>query len=258
MPICKCRRLRWLVAGALLVLPFAQAQRPAEPSAAAQSGRKQFAQTCGFCHNPDASGGAEGPNLMRSALVRHDQNGNLIAPVIRDGRPQKGMPPVPLSDNQIADIVAFLHARIEESDRRSPGSPRDHDLKMLLTGDAGAGKVFFFGNGGCSQCHSPSRDLAGIARKYPPADLQARLLYPSGIAKTATVIENSGVRMTGELFYQDQFNIAIKDRAGWYHSYPVSTVKVEIHDPLSAHAALLPKYTEADLHNIFAFLETLQ
>jgi cytochrome c oxidase cbb3-type subunit III len=225
---------------------------------AAKRGKAQFAQTCGFCHGPDATGGAEGPNLIRSALVRHDENGNLIAPVIRDGRPQKGMPPVPLSDTQIADIVAFLHGRLEESDLRSPANPREYELKTLFTGDAGVGKAFFYGAGKCSGCHSPSTDLAGIAKKYPPTDLQAQFLYPPDVPKTATVTTRSGAQFTGKLFYHDQFNIAIKDNAGWYHSWPCSEVKIQIHDPVAAHLELLHKYTEADVHNVFAYLETLK
>jgi cytochrome c oxidase cbb3-type subunit 3 len=45
---------------------------------------------------------------------------------------------------------------------------------------------------------------------------------------------------------------------GWYHSWPASAVKIEVHDPLAAHAALLDKYTDADMHNIFTYLETLK
>jgi cytochrome c oxidase cbb3-type subunit 3 len=80
---------------------------------------------------------------MRSAFVRHDENGNLIAPVIRDGRPQKGMPPVPLSDSQIADIVAFLHRRLEESDLRSPANPREYELKNPVYRRCGGRKSVF-------------------------------------------------------------------------------------------------------------------
>ena len=224
---------------------------------ATERGQAQFARTCGFCHGPDANGGAEGTNLMRSALVRHDENGDLIGAVIREGRPAKGMPAVPLNSSQIADVVAFLHKRLDESDRRSPRKP-DYALKLLLTGDAVAGKAFFFGAGGCSKCHSPTGDLAGIASKYAPSDLQARFLYPSGVEKTATATTKSCEHFKGNLFYADQFRLAIKDDAGWYHSWPYSEVKVQIHDPLAAHRELLPKYTEADMHNMFAYLETLK
>lgn len=245
--------VRFLVVAVLAALAAA----PALAQDSAKRGQTQFAQTCGFCHGADANGGAEGPNLMRSALVRHDEKGNLIGPVIREGRPTKGMPAVPLDNNQIADIVAFLHKRLEESDRRSPRRP-DYALKLLLTGDAVAGKAFFFGAGGCSKCHSPTGDLAGIASKYAPSDLQARFLYPSGVEKTATATTKSGEHFKGNLFYADQFRLAIKDDAGWYHSWPYSEVKVQIHDPLAAHRELLPKYTEADMHNMFAYLEMLK
>ncbi len=160
--------------------------------------------------------------------------------------------------SQIADVVAFIHWRLVEGDLASPLQPRDLSLKQLLTGDAKAGQTFFEGAGGCSSCHSPSGDLAGIAKKYEPAELQARLLYPSDVPKSATVITRSGQRITGELLYKDPFNIAIKDRDGWYRSWPCSEVEFQIHDPLAAHLALLHKYTEADMHNVFAYLETLK
>lgn len=247
-----------IIIATLVLFQARSAEEQASLSESAKRGRAQFAQTCGLCHGPDASGGAEGPNLIRSALLRHDENGNLIAPVIRDGRPQKGMPPVPLSDSQIADVVAFLHWRLAQSDLRSPMNPREYDLKTLFTGNAAAGKAFFYGTGECSHCHSPSRDLAGIASKYSPTDLQARFLYPDAVPKTVTVATRSGDQFTGALFYHDQFNIAIKDNVGWYHSWPCSEVKFQIHDPLAAHLELLHKYSEPDVHNVFAYLETLK
>ena len=86
---------------------------------AVERGRAQFGQSCSFCHGNEATGGAEGPNLMRSSLVRHDAEGDLITPVILNGRPGKGMPAISLTADQIADVVAFLHARLKQSDRAS-------------------------------------------------------------------------------------------------------------------------------------------
>jgi cytochrome c oxidase cbb3-type subunit III len=228
------------------------------PSDAVERGQAQFEQRCGFCHGPDANGGAEGPNLMRSGVVRHDDNGNLIGPVIRDGRPKKGMPPVPLSETQVADVVAYLHWRLAESDLTSPANPREYALKLLLTGNAEEGKAFFYGEGQCSHCHSPARDLAGIAKKYTPADLQARFLYPADVPKSAIVTTSSGRQFKGILAYQDPFTIGIKDTDGWYHSWPAEEVKVQIRDPIAAHLELLSKYRNGDVHNIFAYLETLK
>ena len=67
---------------------------------------------CGFCHGTSATGGEAGPDLLRSALVLHDEKGDKISPVILEGRPQKGMPKFPMTAGQIADIAAFLHSRL--------------------------------------------------------------------------------------------------------------------------------------------------
>lgn len=69
---------------------------------------------------------------------------------------------------------------------------------------------------------------------------------------------SSGKTVCGTLAYLDTFTVAIRDTSGWYRSWPRDSVKVEIHDPLAVHRALLHKYTQADIHNLFAYLETLQ
>lgn len=228
-------------------------------SAAGNRGRQIFEQNCSFCHGAEANGGGEGPSLIRSALVRHDENGNLIAPVVRNGRPDKGMPSFSLSEEQIKAVVAFLHAQIAAFDSASASLPsKQYSLKLLLTGNAQAGKAYFFGAGGCSHCHSPQGDLAHIAKRYAPVDLETRFLYPSGAKKTATVITASGQTVSGTLLYLDAFTIAIRNSHGWRRSYPRADVKAAIHDPLAAHRELLGKYTQADVHNLFAYLETLQ
>ena len=226
---------------------------------AATRGQKLFAKSCSFCHGVDATGG-EGPNLILSSVVRHDKNGDLIGQVIREGRPAAGMPPFQMPQDEVADIVAFLHARVKESDRRSAGKPSGaYSLAALLTGNADEGKAFFFGDGHCSECHSPTGDLAGIAKKYSPIELEPRFLWPSaGVHETATVQTNTGQKISGELTYEDAFTIALVDSDGWYHSWPKRAVKVEVKDPLKEHRELLHKYTEADMHNMFAYLETLQ
>lgn len=226
---------------------------------ALEQGRQTFEQNCSFCHGADANGGGEGPSLIRSALVRHDENGNLVGQVIRNGRPEKGMPSFSLSEEQIRAIATFLDAQIEASDKRSAGLPsKDYSLKLLLTGNAQAGKSYFFGAGGCSACHSPAGDLAHVAKKYAPVDLETRFLYPSDAKKTATITMPSGKTVSGTVTHLDAFTIAIRDGNGWHRSWPRSAVKLAIHDPLAAHRALLHKYTQADVHDLFAYLETLQ
>ena len=224
-----------------------------------QRGGAQFQQSCSRCHGAEAAGGA-GPNLIESSLVRHDENGNLITPVIQDGRPDKGMPAFALiSSADMSDIVAFLHARIEVADSlESSGPVGGYSIKSLLAGNAEAGKQYFYGEGKCSACHSPTGDLAGIANKYQPAELEARLLYPPNNTVMATVYLPSGRMEKGKLLHLDAFYAAIQNEDGWYRSWPLREVNVKVDDPLAGHLELLHEYTDKDIHNVFSYLETLE
>jgi cytochrome c oxidase cbb3-type subunit 3 len=235
-----------------------RAGQPQFPADAVQRGRAQFAQSCAFCHGPNANGGTHGPSLIRSAVVRHDENGNLIGAVIRQGRPDQGMPPIQLSQNQVADIVTFLGSRIAAADVRSANRPILGSADKLLVGNAEAGKAFFTGAGGCSGCHSPSGDLAGIAGKYSAVDLQTRFLYPPRKRLTAVVTDAAGKQYAGEVVLLTSYDVAIQDAEGWYHSWPVGAVKLDVKDRLVAHRELLTRYTDSDMHNMLAYLETLR
>jgi cytochrome c oxidase cbb3-type subunit 3 len=222
-------------------------------------GHEQFRQSCGFCHGPTAAGGNGGPNLIYSAVIRRDSQGADITKVIQEGRPDKGMPVIPLTATQIADIVGYLKARVAEVDKTSGLRPsRDYDLKKLLTGNAELGKAYFNGPGQCATCHSPTGDLKGIASKYPPIELQARFMYPAGVRQDATVTDAAGKQFTGELLQHDAFDVSIRTADGVQRSWPSPSVKVETTDRLATHRELLSKYTNADMHNLFAYLVTLR
>ena len=230
-----------------------------KPSADAFSkGKTLFQQRCGFCHGPDATG-ATGPDLLRSSLVLHDENGNRIGPVIRNGRSNKGMPAFNLTETQIREIAAFLHTRIKfYATIFGMNSTASYPIQRLLVGNAQAGKAYFYGEGKCSSCHSPSGDLAHIASKYSPIDLEKRIVYLSGMAPTITVTLPTGKKISGTQVYADEFLVSLRDAEGWVHTYQRSEVAVQIADPLAAHRKLLSKYTDKNIHDLFAFLETLK
>ncbi|MGA8595558.1 MAG: c-type cytochrome, partial [Bryobacteraceae bacterium] len=238
--------------------PRKRGPSPNEDMAAVARGQTAFKSNCGFCHGNDARG-SRAPDLIRSSLVNHDENGNLIGPVVRNGRPDKGMPAfAALTDAEIFDITAFLHHSAAEA-LRSGSVAEDYPLKKLLTGNAAEGKAYFDGKGGCSGCHSVTGDLAGIAKKYSPIDLQQHMVYPGRkIPRTAIVTTRDGKRYEGNVEHDDEFTIAITCQDGWYRSWPRSEVNVEIRDPLTAHRELMEHYTDADIHNLFAYLETLK
>jgi cytochrome c oxidase cbb3-type subunit 3 len=222
-----------------------------------KAGQALFQQDCAFCHGKDAEGGETGPDLTESSLVESDVHGNKIGAVIRQGRPTKGMPAFHLADPDIDALVAFIHHRTDES-AAHPGARRRVDVADLQSGNVEAGKQYFNGPGGCTACHSATGDLAKVARRFVGLKLEERLLYPEGAKAKVTVTLPSGQTETGELNYQDEFTIGILDQDGWYHSWPVSAIKYKIDNPAAAHAELLGKYTDDDIHNLMAYLQTLK
>ena len=245
------------------LMPFGRAQTPqtespGEAAAAVERGKKLFTQACAFCHGADATG-ARGPDLVRSPLVAHDVKGDLIGEVIRNGRPDKGMPPLPSTPEQIADITAYLHARAKEA-IDSSGVPAAYPVEKLLTGNAEKGKAFFEGAGGCKNCHSPIGDLQGVSSKYSSIELEAHMLYPDDKPVLAKVTLPSGEQISGVVSHLDDFVVSIRigDKSGWYRSFIRSSVKLELRDPLAAHRELLPKLTQDDMHNLFAYIYSLK
>lgn len=235
---------------------------PAPDAAAAARGAKLYASACSFCHGPEARG-AEGPNLVRSTLVLHDEKAELIGPVIHNGRPDRGMPAFPnFTEQQRYDIAEFIHMQVELAANRGT-----YKLLNIVTGNAKAGEVYFKGAGKCNTCHSVTGDLAHIGSKLDPGDLQQAFLYPSSRgydfvqppAQKVTVTLASGKVLSGTLKHLDDFNVLMYDSAGGFHSIPrTKDVKVDLEDKLAAHRRLLDQYTDADVHNLTAYLVTLK
>ncbi|HXA65365.1 MAG TPA: c-type cytochrome [Bryobacteraceae bacterium] len=235
--------------------------------AGVERGQKIFVARCGFCHGSNANGGESGPDLVRSVLALDDEGGDKIGPVIRNGRPDKGMPAFPLTDDQIKDVGAFLRSRQQAAINRNA-----YTIQNIVTGDAKKGQAYFNGAGRCNTCHSPTGDLGGIANKYDPVALQSRLVYPRTqrprraegpepkvIPTPVTVTLASGQTVTGTLEYIDDFDVALRDASGDYRSFTRDAgVKVDVRDPLAAHEELLKKYTDEEMHNLVAYLETLK
>jgi cytochrome c oxidase cbb3-type subunit 3 len=230
---------------------------PPAPTAEVNRGGAIFLQNCAFCHGRDAAGGEGGPDLVRSKLVGGDKAGDKIGPVVRNGRVEHGMPRFALSDAEIASVVAFIHYQKSLSESQI-GGRRGVDVADLQTGNAAEGKRYFNGPGKCVSCHSPTGDLAGVATRYQGLALEQRLLYPKGAKAQITVTLPSGQTITGELAYQDEFVTGLRDSSGRYHSWLSSKVKCSIESPADAHAELLAKYTDADIHNLMAYLQSLR
>jgi len=229
----------------------------AQPPALAVSGQALFHQNCAFCHGRDAMGGETGPDLTSSRLVLSDKDGEKVAAVIREGRPETKMPGFNLSRQETSSLIAFIHYRVDEA-AAHPGGRRGVAVEDLQTGSAEAGKAYFNGAGGCAKCHSPAGDLAGIARRYQGLQLEERMLYPQGARGQVTVTLPSGGKVTGTLAYRDEFTIGLRDNNGTYRSWSTARVNYMVDSPAEAHVEQFPKYTDDDIHNLMAYLQTLK
>jgi cytochrome c oxidase cbb3-type subunit 3 len=195
-------------------------------------------------------------------LVTADVDGDKIGPVVRNGRPDKGMPPFDRTDQQIASLAAFIHTQqnnaVATGGRRGSGGRKGVDVSDLQTGNVEAGKKYFEGAGGCSGCHSPTGDLAGVASRYQGLELEERMLYPKHAKPKVSVTLASGQTVDGKLAYLDEFTVGLIDPDGSYHSWRIRDVKYKVDPALNAHVELFPKYTDADVHNLMAYLQTLR
>jgi cytochrome c oxidase cbb3-type subunit III len=238
-------------------------QKPADsksyPPELVQQGSALFRKDCSFCHGRDAGGGETGPDVTRSKLVTADVDGDKIGPVVRNGRPDKGMPPFDRSDQQIASLAAFIHTQQNNAlaSERGNGGRKGVDVSDLQTGNAAAGKEYFEGAGGCSACHSPTGDLAGLATRYSGLELEQQMLYPRHVKRKVSVTVASGQPITGILAYLDEFTIGVIDSSGSYKSWRTRDVQYKVDPALNAHIDQFPKYTDDDIHNLMAFLQTL-
>ena len=238
--------------------------RPPGDPAAIERGKGLYGVNCQFCHGADTRGGDGGPSLLRSALVLADDHGELMAPVMRSGR--TGMPKFTMTDEQIADIAAFVHtfraAGYDESRMKPPS---------IVVGDAKAGEAFFQAK--CASCHSASGDLRGLATRIPDSRLlQQTWLMPGtgggrGAAPvvrvpptTVVVTLPSGERVEGTLDRIDDFTVSLTTADGTRRSFRTTgnAPQVEIRDPLQPHRELWRTYSDADIHNVTAFLVTLK
>ncbi len=169
-----------------------------------------------------------GPNLLRSQLVLNDQNGELIEPVVKNGRQNPGMPVMPplnLPADDVKAVAAYIHSVAATA--RGQGSPPAGPAVELniVVGDAAAGKAYFAAK--CSSCHSATGDLAGLAgRVSDPVELQNLWVGgaggrggrggrgaagggPSRSEVTVAVTQPSGEKVEGRLVRIDDFLVVV-------------------------------------------------
>lgn len=253
---------------------FPAQQRPLADAAIIARGQGLYGVHCRACHGVDLRGGdIGGPNLLRSQLALNDLDGELMGPVITQGRQTPGlpaMPPIALSADDVKAVAAYVHS--VQATMRGQGSPPPGTEVPpdILVGDAKAGEAYFKSN--CSACHSATGDLQGVGRRFAdPVQLQnawvaggarGRGAPPANQSRrqvTAVVTLPSGQRIEGRLDRIDDFIVVLTTTEGQRSFGRAGEVpKVEVRDPLEGHRKLLAVYADRDIHNVTAYLVTLK
>lgn len=246
-------------------------------NAGADRGKAVYDAECNSCHGVKARGGNEalpanqrGPDLVRSLLILHDRYGSDLAPFLEKGHPMRsGKSSTTLTKQQIGDLAHFLHQRVYYTLRSGP----ELHVQNVLVGDPKAGAAYFNGEGKCSGCHSVTGDLARIGSRYDPPTMQMKVLFPrtvafgrgnrpapaSGKPITVAVTLPSGEKVQGTLDKLDDFNVSLRDAEGEYRSFAITPgTKVIKNDPVEIHNEMLDKYTDKNIHDLVAYLESLK
>jgi cytochrome c oxidase cbb3-type subunit 3 len=247
---------------------------PASPEVLAR-GKAQYA-VCSACHGADARGGQlGGPNLLRSQLVLDDKDGELIVPVVQNGRPgPPPMPPLPLPVDDIKAIAAWLHSLQAQGTNQGGPPPGPETELNILIGDAKAGEAFFART--CASCHSATGDLQGLAARVASPMALQNMWVSGGVARprgarrggppptskpvTATVTLASGEKVSGRLARLDDFlvTLVLDDATTRTIARKGASPKIEVQDPLAKHRELLGILTNTNMHDVTAFLSTLK
>ena len=254
---------------------FPAQQRQLADPAVIERGRAIYSVTCTACHGTDLRGGQlGGPNLLRSQLVLNDQHGELILPIVRGSRAERGMPPLPLPDDDVVAVAEYIHSVAASAAGQGAPPPTAVPPPDIVVGDAQAGRAYFEAT--CSKCHSVSGDLQGLAARIPdPKTLQNTWVSgglaggrgrgtgpgaPSRPPVTVTVTLPSGEKLQGRLLRIDHFIVTLEEEDGTIRTVRRTgdVPRVEVNDPLEPHRKLLGVYTEKDMHDLTAYLVTLK
>ena len=251
---------------------FPAQQRPPGDPEMIKRGNGFYGVYCRACHGSDLRGGDQGgPNLLRSQLVLNDQAGELITPVVQQGRQNPGMPVMPplnIPADDIKAIAAYIHS-VTASARGQGAPPEGPPVELnIVVGDAKAGQAYFKAK--CTACHTDEA-MQGIATRVSDAMALQNFWVAGGrggggrggaapSVVTATVTEASGQKTEGRLVRLDDFYVVVALADGTSRSFrrDGDVPKVDVKDPREAHRKLLPTYADKDIHDVTAYLVTLK
>jgi PQQ-dependent dehydrogenase (methanol/ethanol family) len=229
---------------------------PAQPPRSAHPQLEQavsptFTQTCSLCHGGDARGTDRAPALAGNAELR-TMSDSAIVSIIHNGR--GNMPAFPLPAEELQSLTRYIRSLNPNGD----GS---------VGGTALTGENLFFGNAGCSSCHSVrgrggmnGPDLSEIGRKLSAMDMSKALTDPSASIATGygtvTVTIKDGKKLVGFARARGEHDIVLQTSDSKLHSLVESEYQAITEEKDSSMPAF--SGTEQEKHDLLAYLGSLK
>jgi cytochrome c oxidase cbb3-type subunit III len=249
-------RVAWLMFFTMFVVvsaPWKAHGQTANPT----EGSRRFMEYCAGCHGDDGKGGSKVVSLATTLSVMTRSDAELTQ-ILHDGTTE-GMPPfAQIGDENIRAVVHYL--RIIEGKSESTSNPRE----TAVTGDVDAGRALYFGKAQCSTCHMIkghggfiASDLTTYGRSRPADAILQAITTPALVRSSlvVTVLTKSGLRLTGVLRYEDNFNMALQTEDGRYHLLTRSDL-TDVH--YTDHSLMPRDYasrlTSKELNDLVSFL----
>jgi cytochrome c oxidase cbb3-type subunit 3 len=187
------------------------------------SGKQTFAANCAACHGLDGSGTQRAPNIV-SGTQRERLSSADILRIVSDGIPNKGMPSFrSLGETRLNAVVEYIR------------DLRGKNTAMPITGDAARGKQIFFGEAGCSNCHTVAGaggfiapELTAYAQTRSPEQIKSAITNPASGDSPMTVvtaITADGQQHRGVVRNEDNFSLQMQSMDGSFHFFQKSTLK---------------------------------
>jgi len=255
-------------AGVLLLISLlgagAFAQRPSEDCVAPpagelaapetiERGRELYNQSCTMCHGLNGTVGDRGPALAADRRYLRTSNCQLFD-AIRHGIAGTLMPPTPLPESSVWQIVAYIR------------SLRARAMDSPVSGDVARGRRLFEGKGRCLECHMLNGrggligpDLSNIGaerslRRLREALTQPRKTIPRGYQPVRLVFAD-GAELRGVVKNEDNFSLQVLGVDGRLHLL----LRRELREVHYEEQSLMPadydqKLTAEEFEDLLAFL----
>ena len=232
------------------------AKRP--PAATSPSaGQRAFESTCAPCHGLDGRGGERAPDIATRPEVTRLSGQDLLK-ILREGVPQKGMPPfAALGSAKLSALLSYLRSL----EGKGPLAP--------VAGNTGRGKELFWGKAGCSACHMVDgaggflgRDLSNYGENHSATEIRAVIVKPEITAGTrghvALVTAKDGNSYSGLVRNEDNFSLQLQSLDGTFHLLSKSDLAAITY----RQESLMPadygsKLSDADLDALVAYLASI-